>query len=181
MTLTATAPHKLRCAVYIRVSTDEQVERARLREQQEQLPRIARERGWSYTVIEDLGVSGRTIDGRPGMTKLLQMIANDELDVVLVIEQSRLTRDTTLEDLGRIIRACQEHSVAIATPERTYRPNDLDDFVMLGIQGVLSAAEIRRFAKRAQEGIDRTASEEGTGFRFSIANAEGELDHDAKI
>jgi hypothetical protein len=47
-----------------------------------------------------------------------------------VIEQSRLTRDTTLEDLGRIIRACQEHSVAIATPERTYYPNDLDDFAI---------------------------------------------------
>jgi site-specific DNA recombinase len=159
MSLTATHPRKLRCAVYIRVSTDEQVERARLREQQERLPQLARERGWTYTVIQDLGVSGRTIDGRPGMTQLLRLIVDDQLDVVLVIEQSRLTRDTTLEDLGRIIRACQEHSVAIATPERTYRPDDLDDFVMLGIQGVLSAAEVRRFAKRAQEGRDRIASE----------------------
>jgi site-specific DNA recombinase len=159
MSLTATHPRKLRCAVYIRVSTDEQVERARLREQQERLPQLARERGWTHTVIEDLGVSGRTIEGRPGMMQLLQLIVDDQLDVVLVIEQSRLTRDTTLEDLGRIIRACQEHSVAIATPERTYRPDDLDDFVMLGIQGVLSAAEVRRFAKRAQEGRNRTASE----------------------
>jgi site-specific DNA recombinase len=149
----------LRCAIYIRVSTEEQVERARLREQQERLPALARERGWPYIVLEDLGVSGRTIDGRPGMRRLLQMISADEIDVVLVIEQSRLTRDTTLEDLGRIIRACQEHAVAIATPERIYRPDDLDDFVMLGIQGVLSAAEVRRFVKRAQEGIDRTASE----------------------
>jgi site-specific DNA recombinase len=149
----------LRCAIYIRVSTEEQVERARLREQQERLPALARERGWSYTVLEDLGVSGRTIGDRPGMRRLLQMISADEIDVVLVIEQSRLTRDTTLEDLGHIIRACQEHGVAIATPERIYRPDDLDDFVMLGIQGVLSAAEVRRFVKRAQEGINRTASE----------------------
>jgi site-specific DNA recombinase len=149
----------LRCAIYIRVSTEEQVERARLREQQERLPAVAHEHGWSYVVLEDLGVSGRTIDGRPGMRQLLQMIAADEIDVVLVIEQSRLTRDTTLEDLGRIIRACQEHQVAIATPERIYRPDDLDDFVMLGIQGVLSAAEVRRFVKRAQEGINRTATE----------------------
>lgn len=93
------------------------------------------------------------------MRRLLEMINADEVDVVLVIEQSRLTRDTSLEDLGRIIRACQEHGVAIATPERTYRPDDLDDFVMLGIQGVLSAAEVRRFVKRAQEGVNRTASE----------------------
>src|SRR5436190_7235864 len=159
MSATPARAPRLRCAVYIRVSTDEQVERARLREQQERLPGLARARGWSCTVIEDLGISGRTIAGRPGMTQLLQMIVEDQLDVILVIEQSRLTRDTTLEDLGRIIRACQEHAVAIATPERTYRPDDLDDFVMLGIQGVLSAAEIRRFAKRAQEGINRTASE----------------------
>jgi site-specific DNA recombinase len=159
MSVTAIDTPKLRCAVYIRVSTDEQVERARLREQQERLPQIAAERGWTYTVIEDLGISGRTIEGRPGMTQLLGMIVEDRVDVVLVIEQSRLTRDTTLEDLGRIIRACQEHSVAIATPERTYYPNDLDDFVMLGIQGVLSAAEVRRFAKRAQEGVNRSASE----------------------
>jgi site-specific DNA recombinase len=149
----------LRCAIYIRVSTEEQVERARLREQQERLPALARERGWSYTVVEDLGVSGRTIDRRPGMRRVLQMIGADEIEVVLVIEQSRLTRDTTLEDLGRVIRACQEHGVAIATPERIYRPDDLDDFVMLGIQGVLSAAEVRRFVKRAQEGLNRTASE----------------------
>jgi hypothetical protein len=30
---------------------------------------------------------------------------------------------------------------------------------MLGIQGVLSAAEVRRFVKRAQEGVNRTAAE----------------------
>ncbi len=162
MTTTAApvaSQHRLRCAIYIRVSTDEQVERARLREQQQRLPELAQERGWSYTVVEDLGISGQTISGRPGMRRLLEMINSDQLDVVLVIEQSRLTRDTSLEDLGRIIRACQEHSVAIATPERTYRPDDLDDFVMLGIQGVLSAAEVRRFVKRAQEGVNRTASE----------------------
>ena len=158
-TVPATKPRKIRCAIYIRVSTEEQVERARLRDQQERLPQLATERGWGYTVIEDLGVSGRTIEGRPGMTRLLAMIVADQLDVVLVIEQSRLTRDTTLEDLGRIIRACQEHTVAIATPDRTYRPDDLDDFVMLGIQGVLGAAEVRRLAKRAHEGISRTASE----------------------
>jgi site-specific DNA recombinase len=158
-TVPATKPSKVRCAIYIRVSTEEQVERARLREQQERLPQLATERGWRYTVIEDLGISGRTIEGRPGMTRLLEMILADQLDVVLVIEQSRLTRDTTLEDLGRIIGACQKHTVAIATPDRTYRPDDLDDFVMLGIQGVLGAAEVRRLAKRAHEGISRTASE----------------------
>lgn len=148
-----------RCAIYIRVSTEEQVERARLREQQERLPKIAHERGWSYTLVQDLGVSGQTISGRPGMRHILEMIGSGEVDIVLVIEQSRLTRDTTLEDLGRIIRACQDHSVAIATPERVYRPDDLDDFVMLGIQGVLSAAEVRRFVKRSREGMNRTASE----------------------
>jgi site-specific DNA recombinase len=136
--LAAARSAKVRCAIYIRVSTEEQVERARLREQQDRLPRLATERGWDYTVIEDLGISGRTIGGRPGMTELLQRIEDGELDVVLVIEQSRLTRDSTLEDLGRIIGACQEHDVAIATPDRTYRPDDLDDFVMLGIQGVLA-------------------------------------------
>jgi site-specific DNA recombinase len=158
-TLIAKKSAKVRCAIYIRVSTEEQVERARLREQQHRLPQLAEERSWRYTVIEDLGVSGRTIEGRPGMTRLFEMILADQIDVVLVIEQSRLTRDTTLEDLGRIIRACQEHAVAIATPDRIYRPDDLDDFVMLGIQGVLGAAEVRRLAKRAHEGISRTASE----------------------
>jgi site-specific DNA recombinase len=155
----ARSTNRVRCAIYIRVSTDEQVERARLREQQDRLPELARERGWAYTVVEDLGVSGQTITGRPGMRRLLDMVTGGQVDVVLVIEQSRLTRDATLEDLGRIIRACQENGVAIATPERTYRPDDLDDFVMLGIQGVLSAAEVRRFVKRAQEGVNRTASE----------------------
>jgi site-specific DNA recombinase len=150
---------EVRCAIYIRVSTDEQVERARLREQQERLPEVARQRGWSYTVVEDLGISAQTIEARPGMRRLLEMMRSGEINVVLVIEQSRLTRDTTLEDLGRIIRACQEYGVALATPERIYRPDDLDDFVMLGIQGVLGAAEVRRFVKRAQEGINRTASE----------------------
>lgn len=67
--------------------------------------------------------------------------------MTLVVEQSRLTPDTTLEDLGRIIRACQEHAVAIATPERTYLPDDLAELATLGIQGVLSAAEIRRRKK----------------------------------
>jgi DNA invertase Pin-like site-specific DNA recombinase len=91
-TVPATKPRKIRCAIYIRVSTEEQVERARLRDQQERLPQLAAERGWGYIVIEDLGVSGRTIEGRPGMTRLLSMIVADQLDVVPRIEQSRLTR-----------------------------------------------------------------------------------------
>lgn len=104
------------------------MERAWLREQRDRLPQLAAERDWDYAVIEDLGISGRTTEARPGMTRLLELIEADALDVVLVIEQSRLTRDTTLEDLGRIIGACQEHDVAIATPDRLFHPNDLDDF-----------------------------------------------------
>ena len=82
MSATPARAPRLRCAVYIRVSTDEQVERARLREQQDRLPGIAPARGWPCTVIEDIGISGRTIAGRPGTSQPLQMIVEDQLDVI---------------------------------------------------------------------------------------------------
>src|SRR5262245_1323633 len=57
-------------------------------------------------VDEDLGVSGRTIAGRKGMLRVLDMLERQEASCVVVRDVGRLTRDEFNADIGLIARAC---------------------------------------------------------------------------
>lgn len=68
-------------------------------------------------------VSGETIQDRPEMIKLLDLIQNENITGVLVVEPQRLSRGD-LSDCGTIIRAFRYTKTLIVTPPKTY---DLED------------------------------------------------------
>ena len=68
-------------------------------------------------------VSGETIQDRPEMIKLLDLIQNENITGVLVVEPQRLSRGD-LSDCGTIIRAFRYTKTLILTPPKTY---DLED------------------------------------------------------
>ena len=68
-------------AIYIRVSTRHQAEKGfSLEDQRERLIAYAVERGWSYQVFEDAGVSGETLIERPALVSMLEMAEAGELE-----------------------------------------------------------------------------------------------------
>ncbi len=64
-------------------------------------------------------VSGETIQDRPEMKKVLDLIQNEDIKGVLVVEPQRLSRGD-LSDCGTIIRAFRYTDTLIVTPQKTY-------------------------------------------------------------
>jgi DNA invertase Pin-like site-specific DNA recombinase len=77
---------------YVRVSTDEQVtEGASLAGQLRALQEEAERRGWRCQVIQDKGVSARTMN-RPGLSEALAMLDRGEADVLMAVRLDRVSR-----------------------------------------------------------------------------------------
>ena len=99
----------LRVALYIRVSTDEQVEHGfSIPEQRRELLAYAEREGWRVVeVIVDEGHSG-AVGIRPGLDRLTELAEAGEIDVVLAKKRNRLFRnrfyrlmyERSLDDLG---------------------------------------------------------------------------------
>src|ERR1035437_10637382 len=91
----------LPCAIYIRVSTDEQAkeEHYSLEAQEEYCMSAIRTRqpeGWVYkTTCSDPGYTGFTYD-RPGLLRLIQLAKSGEIKVVVVYKRERLFRNADL-------------------------------------------------------------------------------------
>lgn len=68
-------------------------------------------------------VSGETIDDRPEMKRILQLIENPRIKAILVVEVQRLSRGD-LEDAGRLIKLLRYTNTLVITPQKTYDLRD---------------------------------------------------------
>ena len=71
-------------------------------------------------------VSGETIDDRPEMRKLLNMIESGTVASVIVIEPQRLSRGS-FGDIDRIVNTFRYSNCKVITPNKTYNLNDKFD------------------------------------------------------
>ena len=80
-----------RCAVYVRVSTEMQVDGFSLDAQKNVLKKFVEREGMTMVnMYEDAGKSGKSIEGRPAFSQLLSDIANGlMIDYVVVYKLSR--------------------------------------------------------------------------------------------
>src|SRR5690349_6360421 len=105
----------MRVSCYARYSSD--LQRATSIEDQLRVARrYAEEQGWTVDdsqIYTDAGVSGASIDGRPGLQALLATAARRPLafDVVLVDDSSRVARD--LPDAVRVLQTLKFFGVRV--------------------------------------------------------------------
>ena len=81
----------MRVALYCRISTDEDLQRYSLVNQEASLRRYSEERGWEISGVFVDRISGSK-DKRPGLNRLLDFLSNGDADAVVVTEQDRLSR-----------------------------------------------------------------------------------------
>lgn len=115
----------IRVAIYIRVSTKLQEDRYSLSAQTVELTRYAIQQGWEIVeVFRDVD-SGTKLD-KDGLKSLLDCVENGQVDIVLCIEQDRLSRLDTVkwEYLKGVLR---ENNVKIAEPGRISDLSNADD------------------------------------------------------
>ncbi len=135
----------MRCAIYTRVSTDEQTqpEYGSLQTQQEiceHYMQVQKEKGWKLTeVYEDGGYSGKDLD-RPAIHQLLYDVAQGNIDVVITYKLDRISR--SLKDFYDFWQVLKDHSVTFVSATQNFDTSDSAGNLMLNI--LLSFAQYER-------------------------------------
>lgn len=142
----------MRAALYLRVSTAEQVEKFSLSAQRRLLAEYAERQGWEYEIYEDAGISGETLDARPEMLRLLHDARAGCVQVAVAIEVERFSRSQDLLDWLVIKQAFRQGAVRFGTPAQLYDPADEEDDFLTDLFGALSKREKRKILARTLRG-----------------------------
>lgn len=141
--------------VYVRQSSTKQVEK-NIESTQLQYKLVDRAvalgwpRGRIDVIDEDLGVSGRSIEGRSGFQRLLAEVALEHVGMVLGIEMSRLAR--SCRDWHHLLELCAVFGTLLGDADGVYDPRDYNDRLLLGLKGTMSEAELHVLQGRLRAG-----------------------------
>ncbi|HLW60649.1 MAG TPA: recombinase family protein [bacterium] len=142
----------MKAALYVRVSTIDQVEKWSLAAQKRALVEFAERQGWTYGVYEDAGISGETLDARPAMLRLLEDARAGQIQVTVAIEMERFSRSESLFDWLVIKKAFREGKIKFGTPQQLYDPADAEDDFLTDLFGALAKREKRKILERTRRG-----------------------------
>ncbi len=152
----------MNCAIYIRKSREDKNKPShRLTIQREQLPQHAINQGWTPHIYDEGHASAAKgkADNLVERTRLINDIRKGQIQLVLVIELSRLSRDDTLEDYLSWLNLCGENQVKLATPSRVLDPAQHSDWMLLLMEGGFSSVEMKvlqdRMAQGRQEALEK--------------------------
>lgn len=155
-----------RVAIYIRVSTLDQVrEGYSLEAQEKTLRKWSDDRKYIvYDLYADKGISGKDIKNRPDMKRLLKDAEDKKFDIVLFWALSRFTR--SVADLYVTMEKLQEWNVSMVSYTEAFDTSTPMGRAMIGVVGVFAQLEreltgervYAAMAERAAQG-KRTCSE----------------------
>lgn len=151
----------MRCAIYIRKSREEKDrESHRLTVQRQHLPAYAAAHGWQVEIYDDGHASAARgkAENLPQRSRLESDIKAGQVDIILVIELSRLSRDDSMQDYVRWLDLCATNNVKLATTSQTFNPADPDQWTMLIMSGGFGAREMKVLQGRMKEGRDQALS-----------------------
>src|SRR5947209_12944387 len=141
--------------VYVRQSTPHQVaEHRESADLQYQLRRRAVTLGWPearvLVIDDDQGVSGQSVENRPGFQRLLAEVSLGHVGIVFGREVSRLSRSN--KDWHQLLELCALFQVLIGDADGVYDPTDPNDRMLLGLRGMMSEAELHILRTRLHHG-----------------------------
>ena len=125
---------KLRAAIYTRVSTERQAgeDKTSLDMQVRRCEEKCKAEDWEIIAHhQDAGISGETVDGRPGIRNALIDAAGGKYDVLVAYTQDRLGRSSeafaqiggTLKAAGVLLATCDRGLVDLTMPEDRFTYN----------------------------------------------------------
>jgi site-specific DNA recombinase len=167
-------------AIYIRVSTEAQVEKFSLSAQEKLTRELATKHGWEIVKIyRDEGFSGSWIEKRPQFSVLLMDAGLKKFEAVVVTDFDRLARPDNLKDLGHIQEVFIEHDVKIVTLSDLIDLTDDDQWFVSSLLGIVAAKEKKKIISRMKRGIE--AKKEAGWFYGGIAPSGYEWDGDGSL
>jgi DNA invertase Pin-like site-specific DNA recombinase len=141
--------------LYLRQSTPGQVRHHQeSTERQYALREMARELGWSESLIRtldrDLGKTGTEMAGREDFQTLVADVARGQVGAVFALEASRLARSNL--DWHRLLELCALTATLVIDEDGCYDPADFNDGLVLGLKGAMAQAELHFLHARLQGG-----------------------------
>ncbi len=124
--------------------------------------------GWPRQAVEvidaDLGISGRSADGRSGFKDLVSRVCLGEVGAIFGLEVSRLARSSA--DLSRLLELARLTDTLVVDSDGIYDLANFNDRLLLGLKGTMSEAELHFLTGRLN-GAKRAAAERGE-LRFPL-------------
>lgn len=151
----------LRVAIYYRVSTKLQEKKFSLSAQKEELTTYATQMNWIIiNEFKDVESGGKL--KKDGLNNLLDLVEEGGVDVVLVIDQDRLSRLDTVawEYLKSTLR---DNNVKIAEPGNIIDLSNEDDEFISDIKNIIAKREKKAVVRRMMRG-KRQRLREGKGW-----------------
>jgi site-specific DNA recombinase len=132
---------------YVRVSTEKQAEKGfSLEVQTEKVRAMAVVQGVELVeVIVDRGESAKSLD-RPGMARLLELVARKAIDRVIVAKLDRLTR--SVKDLANLLEQFEKRKVALVSVAESLDTQSAAGRLVLNIMVSVSAWEREAIGER---------------------------------
>ena len=146
----------MRVATYSRYSTEMQ-RATSIEDQLRVATRYAEEQGWTIDETQtfaDAGLSGSSIDGRPGLQALLAAAARRPLpfDVLLVDDSSRIARD--IADAIRVMQTLKFFGVRVVYISQHIDSADEQAETLVAVHGMVDSLYLREMAKKIKRGLE---------------------------
>lgn len=155
---------KLRAAIYIRVSTDEQVQSGNgLAVQEEKLKAFCKSQAEEYIledkyIYKDEGYSGSLdIKHRPALARLFEDAENKKFDVVLVYRLDRFFRST--RHLLNAFEVLKASGVSFQSATESFNTNEISGRLLLRLLASIAEAERETTRERTMSGKIKAARE----------------------
>ena len=154
---------KQRCYLYLRVSTEMQVDGYSLDAQREMLTQVAKEK--CMQVVEefrDEGKSGKNTTGRPAFQKMIGRIQNgnpDKVDYVLIFKLSRFGRNAA--DILNNLQIMEDCGVNLFAAQDNIDSADASSKLLVTMLAVVAEIERDNIQTQTQAGRKQKACEGG--------------------
>lgn len=165
-----------RVALYVRVSSQEQVEGYSIGEQTERLQKYAEAMSWTVVkVYVDPGYSGGNMD-RPGLAEMIKAVENGDIDTVVVYKLDRLSR-SQFDTLYLIEKVFLANNTDFISMTENFSTNTPLGRAMIGFLAVFAQLEKDKINERtlmgkearAKEGKWGGGSSEPIGYDYNVA------------
>ncbi len=145
----------MRCAAYARYSSDLQRETS-IDDQVAVARQYAEHRGWAVLddyVYSDAGITGASLDGRPGIQALLAAAALTPrpFEVVLVDDSSRVARD--LRDALHVLRMLRFFGIRTIYISQQIDSDHEQAETLLTVHGLVDGLYLQELSKKTKRGI----------------------------